>query len=262
MDPRTAAVAANPVALFSRVGELPGFTPLPGDDVGGFTSDVPFPMLNLVYDVRFSAGEEKQRAHAVLDHLIGRGLPFMWQVTPTTHFDGLEEILAERGLEGDTQPGMHADLAPLHADTPTDLTLETVTPATLATAIEVIAATFEFPGFAFEPMLATFRALDGPHVTHLIARIDEEPVGAGSGFLDGSTLGIYNIATLERARGRGVGTAVTAALMDIGAARGCERAILHSSEMGLPVYRRLGFEEVCQVGTHVWTPPAVSITRG
>jgi ribosomal protein S18 acetylase RimI-like enzyme len=262
MDPRIAPVVDNPVALFGQVGELPGFTPLPGDDVRGFTSDVPFPMLNQVYDVSFAADEEKRRAHEVLDHLVDRGLPFMWQVTPTSRFDGLEEILGERGLEGQAMPGMYAELAPLHSETPAGMTLETVTPTTLETAIEMMAGAFEFPDFAFEPMLAAFRALDGPEVTHLIARIDEEPVGAGTGFLDGTTLGIYNIATLEQARGRGVGTAITTALMDIGASRGCERAILHSSELGLPVYRKLGFEEVCQVVNYVWMPAAVPLNAG
>ena len=262
MDPRIAPVVDNPVALFGRVGALPGFTPVPGDDVRGFTSDVPFPMLNQVYDVSFAVGEEKRRAHEVLDHLVDRGLPFMWQVTPTTRFDGLEELLGERGLVGLAMPGMYAALAPLHSETPSGMTLEAVTPPTLETAIEVMAEAFEFPDFAFEPILAAFRAIDGPDIAHLIVRIDEEPVGAGTGFLDGTTLGIYNIATVEKARGQGIGTAITAALMDIGASRGCERAILHSSELGLPVYRKLGFEEVCEIANYVWMPAATSINGG
>lgn len=254
MDPRIVPVADNPAELFRRVGELPGFAPLPGGDVSGFTSDVPFPMLNQVYDVHFRPGEEKRRAHELVDLFVARGLPFMWQVTPVTRFDGLEDILDERGLEVVVQPGMYADLEPPHGDVPAGVSLETVTPATLEAALEVMAEGFEFPGFLFEPMLAAFRALDGPDITHVIARIDEEPIGVGSGFLHGTTVGIYNIATLEKARGRGVGTAITAALMDIGAARGCDHAILHSSELGLGVYRALGFEEVCEVATYVWLP--------
>ena len=36
---------------------------------------------------------------------------------------------------------------------------------------------------------------------------------------------------------------------------GIANAILHASEIGRPVYERLGFEEVCQTPQWIWMPP-------
>jgi len=38
-------------------------------------------------------------------------------------------------------------------------------------------------------------------------------------------------------------------------ARGYRMAILHSSALGVGIYRALGFRDVCAIGQHVWSPP-------
>ncbi|HEV8490270.1 MAG TPA: hypothetical protein VGQ58_10840, partial [Candidatus Limnocylindrales bacterium] len=61
----------------------------------------------------------------------------------------------------------------------------------------------------------------------------------------GETLGIYAVGTLAHARRRGYGRAVTWAVLEAGAtAWGSRQAILQSSQMGVPVYRSMGFETV------------------
>jgi predicted acetyltransferase len=66
--------------------------------------------------------------------------------------------------------------------------------------------------------------------------------------------GIYNVATLPEARGQGIGAAMTATVLRAGRDLGCHTAILIASELGEPVYRRVGFEECCRVGEYVWQP--------
>lgn len=254
MNPRIHPVEDNPASLFRRLLALPRYTALPDSDVLAFTSDVPHPLLNHVSQARFRRGQEERRAREVLEHFFDHGLPFMWQVTPSSRFEGLEELLRTEGLEEETQPGMYAELSPPHSGEAAGVALEAVTPATMVIATEVMARGFDFPDFLLDPLLEAFEGLDGPHLTHVLARLDEEPVGFGTGHLDGTTLGIYNVATVPETRGRGVGTAVTAALMDIGAARGCDHAVLHATQMGVGVYERLGFEEVCPVSVFVATP--------
>jgi predicted GNAT family acetyltransferase len=69
-------------------------------------------------------------------------------------------------------------------------------------------------------------------------------VTTGFGVRTGNTIGVYNIATLEMARRRGYGAAMTARVVADGAADGCDVAILQASEMGRPIYERLGFRTV------------------
>jgi ribosomal protein S18 acetylase RimI-like enzyme len=63
----------------------------------------------------------------------------------------------------------------------------------------------------------------------------------------GGAAGIYNVATIEAERGRGIGAAMTAAAIRHGAARGFTVATLQASTMGRPVYERLGFRFVCDL---------------
>ncbi len=76
------------------------------------------------------------------------------------------------------------------------------------------------------------RHLADPDVTIYVGYTDGEPVSAGLGLRTGRTIGVYNIATVERARRRGLGAAMTARVVADGAAAGCDVAILHASPMG------------------------------
>jgi predicted acetyltransferase len=81
-----------------------------------------------------------------------------------------------------------------------------------------------------------------------VARVDGRAVATSLGFVGGGAVGIYGVGTVPDARGRGYGSAVTLAAMDWGAEKGADLAILHATELGEPVYRRLGFEAVCTIG--------------
>jgi GNAT superfamily N-acetyltransferase len=98
------------------------------------------------------------------------------------------------------------------------------------------------------------RLLEQPDVAVYVGSTDGRPVSVGLGLRTGSTIGVYNIATLEPYRGRGYGAAMTARVVDDGAAAGCTTAILQASDMGYPIYERLGFRTV--VRYHGWVEPA------
>jgi ribosomal protein S18 acetylase RimI-like enzyme len=55
--------------------------------------------------------------------------------------------------------------------------------------------------------------------------------------------GIYDVATVPSARGQGIGTALTRDPLLAARARGYRVGVLEASEMGVSIYRRLGFRE-------------------
>jgi GNAT superfamily N-acetyltransferase len=63
-------------------------------------------------------------------------------------------------------------------------------------------------------------------------------------FTTGDVAGIYWVATLEEARGRGYGAALTWAAVAGGQQAGCRIASLQASALGRPVYARMGFAHV------------------
>jgi ribosomal protein S18 acetylase RimI-like enzyme len=105
-------------------------------------------------------------------------------------------------------------------------------------------------GFGGPPELAdVFAAMSvlgfddpAPSRTYL-ARLDGVPVATSLGLVVDGILGIFNVATLEPARRKGIGRAVTLAALVEGAARGADIAVLQSSEAGHHVYEALGFRD-------------------
>jgi hypothetical protein len=73
---------------------------------------------------------------------------------------------------------------------------------------------------------------------HFIGLLDDEPVATGSGYVDEHHVHVEFISTLETCRGRGVGYAITAAATLAAPDR---PALLIASDLGQPVYRRLGY---------------------
>jgi ribosomal protein S18 acetylase RimI-like enzyme len=83
-----------------------------------------------------------------------------------------------------------------------------------------------------------------------IASLHGEPVAAAALFDGAEVAGVYNVATVPEARGRGIGRAVTATVLAEAVARGHRLAVLGSSDLGYPVYRRLGFREVSRLRSY------------
>jgi len=98
------------------------------------------------------------------------------------------------------------------------------------------------PALARQMFPASF-AVD-PDVRFIAAYLDGRPVGTAIAIRTGDTSGVYNVGTLAEARRRGVGSAVTWAAVEAGRAWGCTTIVLQSSEMGLPMYRAMGFRTV------------------
>jgi hypothetical protein len=80
------------------------------------------------------------------------------------------------------------------------------------------------------------------NVAAFIAYLDDEPAGIAMTIVSHDVAGIYWVGSLERARGVGLGRAVTVAATNAGLALGGEIASLQASPMGKPIYTKLGYE--------------------
>jgi GNAT superfamily N-acetyltransferase len=94
-------------------------------------------------------------------------------------------------------------------------------------------------------------AVDSRAFHVLVANLDGESVSTGIAFDRDGDCGIYNVGTLERARRRGLGTAVTTRLALEAADRGCQTASLQSTEMAERVYATVGFRDLGRILEYV-----------
>ena len=103
---------------------------------------------------------------------------------------------------------------------------------------------FGTPESAERDLLEVFAAIgSGPQMCSYLVLLDGQPVATSQVLLGAGVAGIYQVTCLPEARGRGIGTAVTFAAMDEARRRGYASAILQASDLGHPVYRRLGFRD-------------------
>ena len=98
------------------------------------------------------------------------------------------------------------------------------------------------------------RALFAPNVYAVLARVDGEPVGATMLLESHGIAGVYWVAVLEEARGRGVAAALVQHVTNVAFHLGAANVQLQASTMGEPIYRRLGYEELYRYQLHLAMP--------
>ncbi len=227
-----------------------------------FTTGLPYPVFNGVLRARFAQGEVDRRIEDALACFRRSELPLTWCVGPSTRPLDLETRLRAHGLACTARmPGMSIDL---YADRPAPrpwpgLAIERVRDLrALSGWLQPIAE-----GFDFTPDLAsaTYSLYGGLGLAperplqHFLGRIDGEVVSSGTLYFRDGVAGLYCIATMPQHRRRGIGTAMTLALLNEAYVRGYRLAVLYATSMGIDLYRRIGFQTHCGLTFYTW--PAV-----
>lgn len=86
---------------------------------------------------------------------------------------------------------------------------------------------------------------------HYIAYEKSRPVGTASVFLSDGVAGIYNVTAAPEARGKGIGEMITRKALLFGKKSGYKYATLQATEMGAPVYKKIGFHTDNQMDFYV-----------
>lgn len=225
-------------------------------------TDMPFDLLNGIFGARLAPERVDAVIEATVARLASRQVPGLWWTGPSTQPPDLGRYLEGHGFvhRGDT-PGMAVDLLALETDhpRPSDLTIERVEDREmLRTWAEVCWVGTGFPkthqhGFA-ELELSIGILPDRSRYRYLGFK-NGVPVATSAMVLHAGVAGIFAVATLSEARRQGLGTALTLAPLVDAREMGYRVGTLQASEMGFPVYRRLGFQEVCKVGNYLWQGP-------
>ncbi len=96
----------------------------------------------------------------------------------------------------------------------------------------------------------------------LIAYQGGEPIAIAMTIVSHGVAGIYWVGSIERARGQGLGRALTAAVTNAGFDLGAEFASLQASPMGEPIYSAMGYETIYDYRLLTAAPPDGSAGAG
>ena len=192
--------------------------------------------------------------HDVLD-LAARffkGLRPAYSVWLADHHDpALERAALDAGLallgEGDPQMVLQARLP--DATPPPGVELrEVVDDETREDYLSVLRGSFTpaqgTPPEVFDGYFGTVASLHAPNVRTVVAYEQGRPVAGAMVIVSHGVAGVQYVGTVEDARGRGYGELVTRWVGNAGFDLGARVAALQASDMGEPVYRRMGYETV------------------
>ena len=90
----------------------------------------------------------------------------------------------------------------------------------------------------------------------VLADVDGVPSGATLLHESHGIAGVYWVAVLEEARGRGIAAAMMEHVTNLGFDHGAANVQLQASTMGEPIYRRLGYDELHRTRLHLAMPPS------
>jgi ribosomal protein S18 acetylase RimI-like enzyme len=250
-----AGIQANLHAFLKLIGQNQA-QPLPG--ILRWQTELQHPWFNGVLVERAPDPQAVEVIHQLKNLFQAGGVRrWTWWVGQPACPQDWFELLAEAGFryEHDT-PGMAVrldELADQSLEVP-GLTIRTVTDLPeLQTWCEVFVAGYGLPLEWAGPFYALMAGIgpDWPGYNYL-GYLNGQPAAASSLFLAEGVAGIYNVTTLPQARRKGIGAAMTVTPLVEARRMGYRAGILQSSEAGFSVYRRLGFEQLCEVEVFVW----------
>jgi ribosomal protein S18 acetylase RimI-like enzyme len=248
----TAAIEENVaerVRFFSRSAEVRSEV---DPQVVWASTGIPYPnpILNLVLCKRFSPSEIHAQVHQVQELAQQPGAPLYWTLNPDmTPADLVEELKAHEWTFVENVWGMAMDLSLLPESAPAmppGLEIGRVSSLQASHHFIRVVANQSVPSPDIQRRWLEFEIGLGfddslPWQRYLGCQ-DGQPVATAAMFFGRRSAGLYHVATLPEARGRGIGSAITYAALKEGVSRGYRLAVLIATPMGINIYRKLGFQ--------------------
>jgi len=227
-------------------------------DMVFYCSGFRVPMLNGVLGPRFTAENVSTRVDSAMAHFKKMRVPMRWLLGPSSSPPNLGELLSEQGMkEGWAIPGMALDLKTVDREPlPEGVEIQEATDAeSLRTCGDTLAEGFEFRD-EVERGVSDAVMSYGMSSTRrwFLGFLNGKAVSVSLLVLHDDFAGVYCVATVPEARGKGLGFAITREPLLVAKTEGYDVAVLEASSMGFPVYKRIGFKQLCEFRTYTWSP--------
>lgn len=239
------AVVDSLVEYLSVQGTTPGFEWIETPDLTVFISGMDFSMFNCVLRTNLDPANAEVRIVETLNRFKSRNVPFNWRIRKTDRPANLHILLEKAGLKRSEEPGMAIHLDDLKVPPPPPgLKLERAKgKERLEAYVRLLIPAYQAPLSMVEPFIKMILHADlGDRFRHYIGHLEGKPVATSSVLLARGVAGLYNVATMPKARGKGIGAYMSSAPLLEAREDGYRISILQTTAMGRPVYERLGFQ--------------------
>lgn len=218
-----------------------------------FATTIMHPLFNAAFTpstANLSADEADVCAAETLAYFRNRRRPSFWWLRKDARLNPLAEAICKRGAqEVGNPPGMLLDMAaqPVSADLPAGFTVVPVTDQqTLRQWTQVVVLSNNMDAALIAPIFECEVQRGFPAgLWRYLGLVDGQPVATSELLCYAGVAGIFSVATLAAHRGKGYGTLITAVPLLEAQRLGYRYSVLQASELGYPIYQRLGYR-------HVW----------
>lgn len=215
-------------------------------------------LINSVNYTNFTQEQTEKKVEEVIEYFKERNLPFVWYTGVLTKSLNLTDLLVSKyGFIKFELPGMYINVKdlPKSVDIEDFEIIRIENKDQLEVWDKVLLESYHVPedsALGFFPHYLKHKYKD--NYSAFLGYYKGKPVAVSLVFYSRGVAGIYAVGNIEKARGRGIGTAITLAAATEPKEKGYEIVILHASEMGYNVYKRMGFEKVSNVYNLFWNP--------
>lgn len=253
------ALEKNLWALWSRFGHGDGC--VLHEQIDSLFFDTPIPTLPYNSVIRFCVvADAERRIDAIFEHYRQRDVPFMWIIHPTSQPSDLSERLKARGLEeAELCSGMAMDLRKIAepATPPNRIEIHEATTHDIKAILELVEWRWEVPKDDILKLNNIAKAFElgvpKSPIRCWIAFQDGVPVSKVLLNLAAGAAGIYAVATKPEARGLGLARTLTLHALHAARADGYQLGIVHSAEIALSLYKKIGFQTIAPLS--LFAPP-------
>jgi GNAT superfamily N-acetyltransferase len=251
------ALDANMAAYWAPYGRGAGCILHETPGAVWFYTGVPHPLFNGVISARCAPDEVDAVRGALQAQIAARGAPALWWVGPLSKPDNLGALLEQAGLQPAGQaPGMAIELAALpDAEAIAGVSIERIDGAAkqgLWARIAAIGTGFsDTAAAALERIEASLGDPQYRAQHRYVGMLNGTPVAASALVLEAGVAGIYAVATLPAARNKGIGRFMTLYPLLEARQLGYRVGILQASSMGYPIYKKMGFADMCMYGLYM-----------
>jgi GNAT superfamily N-acetyltransferase len=201
-----------------------------------------------IFMANFNESDLSTSIEQIVSRIKKLNISASWYITPQSYPVNLQNTLKDYGFTyKDDWSAMAIDLGnvPESFDFPEGMAIkEVLNLDELETWTDILVKSFEFPEIvqSYKKYFSN-AGLERPNSHYYLGFLNGNPIATGVLFDGEGAAGLFYIGTVPEARKQGIAKVMVSYLLSTAKKKGYSISVLQSSEMGYPVYKKIGFKK-------------------
>ena len=209
-----------------------------------------------VFMANFNELDASENILKIISRLKKLKIPVLWFISPMSKPRNLQDLLKEYNFTYQNKwKAMAIDLknVPKEFNIPESMEIKKVNSLEeLKTWTDVLVKSFEFPLLESYKKYFIKAGLENLNFNYYLGYFNGNPVATSIIFKGKGTAGMFYIGTIQESRREGIASALVNYILNEAKNEGYNICVLQASEMGYPLYKKIGFKEYYTTNIYRW----------